>query len=207
MPRNTNNLSGSIVSSISPKAVIAAVLLIAMTGLWLRVFLRGRSGPAAAQAQNARNAQAAQSESRTIMGMEESKKLRPVALPVVPGRHDQLQIDPFVFDPVQWAHAADHASPDSPELSNADAAEQKHWANLQRISKRLVLEAVVKDADGVPINACVDGKVLSKGSTLKVKENGEIYELKVVEVCETEIKLAWQVFALTVKMPSSEWLD
>lgn len=190
--------------SLSPKVVIAAVLLIVMAGLWLRVFLRGRSGPAKAQAKTAQNAQ---SEIQTAGQMEKSKTIRPVLLPVVPGRHDQLQGDPFVYNPARWAHAADQPHPDSPEMSNADEQQQKHWANLQRISKRLVLEAVVKDANGVPINACVDGKVVFKGSILKVKENGEIYELKVVEVCETEIKLAWQVFALTVKMPSSEWLD
>ena len=187
--------------------VIAVVLLIMMAGLWLRVFLRGRSGPSRAQAQNLQSPQSGPLKSQLGLQAEKPKALRQVSLSMVPGRHDRLQIDPFVFDPVQWTHAADHSRSDTPGMSNAGAEEQKHWANLQRISKRLVLEAVVKDADGVPINACVDGTVLFKGSTLKVKENGEIYELTVVEVCETEIKLAWQVFALTVKMPSSEWLD
>lgn len=201
------NLSGTMIGTLSPKMIIAAVLLIAMAGLWLRVILRGRSGPAKAQAQNAQNSQAVQSETQGIYQADKPILLQTVSLPVVSGRHDRMQIDPFVFDPAQWIHTAERSRADGPDISNADLIEQKHGANLQRISKRLVLEAVVKDTNGVPINACVDGTVLFKGSTIKVKENGEIYELKVMEVCETEIKLAWQVFALTIKMPSSEWLD
>lgn len=187
-----------LIGTVNPKLIVAAVLLTLMGILWLRVFLRGRTGPARAQAQSASPAPAADAAAKPAV-------LHPVSLPVEAGRHDHLQGNPFVLDRSRWAQAAAPSLPE--EGSSADAGEQKHRTNLHRISQRLVLEAIVRDPDGVPIKACVDGKVLFKGSLFKVKENGEIYELNVTEISATEVKLAWQVYDLTVKMPSSEWLD
>lgn len=187
-----------LIGTVNPKLIVAAVLLTLMGILWLRVFFRGRTGPARAQAQSASPAPAAAPAAKPAV-------LHPVLLPVEAGRHDHLQGNPFVLDRSRWTPAA--VSSPLEEESSADAGEQKHRTNLQRISQRLVLEAVVRNPDGVPIKACVDGKVLFKGSLFKVKENGEIYELKVTEICATEVKLAWQVYDLKVKMPSSEWLD
>jgi len=194
----------TLMGSINPKMVTATILLIMMAILWLRVFLRGRSGPAMARANGAESVQVSLPAADPMV---RSVSIHPVSLPVVPGRHDRLAIDPFVFDRAKWYGPVEDTQPENTGISKTDAEEQKHRANLQRISERLVLEAVVKDTNGVPIKACVNGTVLFKGSTIQVKENGEIYELTVTEVRATEIKLVWQVFDLTIKMPSTEWLD
>lgn len=191
-----------LVGTVNPKLIMAGVLLTLMAGLWLRVFLRGRSGPARAQAQSVSLAPADVSTANSTV---KPVVLQPVLLPVEAGRHDRLQGNPFVLDRSRWTHPAAQSPLD--EGSSADAGEQKHRANLQRISQRLVLEAIVRDPGGVPVKACVDGTVLFKGSIFKVKENGEIYDLNVTEIRATEVKLAWQVYDLTIKMPSSEWLD
>ena len=188
--------------NLSPKVIAAAVLLVLMAGLWLRVFLRGHSGPSKVSAKTV------QTPVQSKMA-EEKKSLHilPVSLPVIPGRHDRVNLDPFVLDQKQWFAKSENPLAETSAAPSPDTDEQKHRANLQRISQRLVLEGVVKDVNGVPIKACVDGKILFQGSTIQIKENGEIYELKVIEICSSEIKLAWQVFTLTIKMPSSEWLD
>jgi hypothetical protein len=183
--------------------IVAAVLLILMGALWLRVLLRGRSGPARA------GAQTVSSSSAVLMKDSAAKSVfvQPVSLPVVAGRHDRPQGNPFVLDRSRWSRPDGTANVQAGAKSSADTEAQRHQTNLQRISQRLVLEAVVRDPDGVPIKACVDGTVLFKGSTFKVKENGEQYDLNVMEIGKTEVRLSWQVYDLTIKMPSSEWLD
>jgi hypothetical protein len=199
----TNRAFPILVGTVNPKMIVAAVLLTLMGGLWLRVLLRGRSGPARAGAQSVSLSAAASMNEPAA----KSVFVQPVSLPVVAGRHDRLQGNPFVLDPSRWSRPDSTANLQADGKSPADAQGQKHEANLQRISQRLVLEAVVRDPDGVPIKACVDGTVLFKGSTFKVKENGEQYELNVKEIRATEVRLSWQVYDLTIKMPSSEWLD
>jgi len=199
--KNSNAVSGNFMETVSPKMIMAAILLIIMAGLWMRVLLRGRSGPAKAAAQSVVPSAAASDPA------EKSVRIRPLTLPVVSGRHDRIQTDPFVLDAAQWFYDSKQTPATSSKISDVDLKEQKTKADLHRIAQRLVLEAVVKDTDGVPIKACVNGTVLFRGSTIKIQENGELYELKVTEIRATEIKLVWQVFDLTIRMPSSEWLN
>jgi hypothetical protein len=199
--RNNSVVSGTLLGTANPKVVAATILLIIMMSLWARVLLRGRSGPARA------NAQDSPSVVQPVTSTEKKILIQPVSLPVIAGRHDRLMSDPFILNRARWFGKTDEASQMPAGTQTKDAAEQKHWTNLQAISQRLVLEAVVAGPDGVPIKACVNGTVLFKGSMIKVKENGELYDLKVTEVSASEIKLVWQVYTLTIKMPSSEWLD
>ncbi len=206
MNRQPNRMSRGLpilVGTVSPKMIVAAVLLTLMAALWLRVFLRGRGGPARAGAQTISNPISALKNDTT----EKTIHLQPVSLPVIAGRHDRLQGNPFVMDRSRWIRPDGATDLQPSGKSGADGLVQKDQANLQRISQRLVLQAVVRDPDGVPIKACVNGTVLFKGSTFIAKENGEQYDLSVKEINATEVRLSWQVYDLTIKMPSSEWLD
>ncbi len=186
MNRQPNRMSRGLpilVGTVSPKMIVAAVLLTLMAALWLRV-----------------SALKNDTTEKTI-------HLQPVSLPVIAGRHDRLQGNPFVMDRSRWIRPDGATDLQPSGKSGADGLVQKDQANLQRISQRLVLQAVVRDPDGVPIKACVNGTVLFKGSTFIAKENGEQYDLSVKEINATEVRLSWQVYDLTIKMPSSEWLD
>ncbi len=66
---------------------------------------------------------------------------------------------------------------------------------------------MIKDPSGIPIQACVNGVVLTRGGVLKLKENGEMYELNVSEIGSQHVKFEYQDMVFVVKMPSSEWLD
>jgi hypothetical protein len=207
MSRNRTAIGsvGTFLGTVNPKVVLAAALLLLMAVLWLRVFLRGRSGPAAVQAQTLPG----QTANQPSGGSSAPKAvLQPLSLPVVEGRHDRLWRDPFVVERSEWFAQADNpASVDSPREGKEPSEEQRQQADLQKIAGTVLLQAVIKDPAGVPVRACVNGTVLSKGETLKVKENGKVYELKLTDIGASEVQFCYQTLSFTVKMPSSEWLD
>lgn len=184
---------------------MAAALLLLMAVLWLRVFLRGHSEPAAVQAQTLPG----QIASQPSGGSSATKAvLQPLSLPMVKGRHDRLWRDPFVAQRSEWSAQADNpASVESPQEEKEPSEEQRRQADLQKIARTVLLQAVIKDPAGVPVQACVNGTVLSRGETLKVKENGKIYELKLTDIGASEVQFCCQALSFTVQMPSSEWLD
>ncbi|MEJ5259431.1 MAG: hypothetical protein WHS88_04490 [Anaerohalosphaeraceae bacterium] len=191
-----------LAGTMNPKAVLAAVLLLVMAVLWLRVFLRGRSGPEEAQAQSLLSGPAERSAEEPA-----APKLlieaRP--LPVESERHGRTETNPFVFAPAKWFPAEIQSSVSVQEPADSTAAIQKGL--LEKIAGQLLLQAVIKDPGGVPVQVCVNGVVLSRGGTLKIREKGEIYELRVREIGTQEVQFDCLDNVLTVKMPSSEWLD
>jgi len=184
--------------------VLAAVLLLVMAVLWLRVFLRGRSGPETVQAQVPIEPSAGQAS-----GERTASKvlLQPRLLPVLAGQHERPERDPFVFDRSKWFHTERQASEVQPQEPTTSSAGRERGVLSQKIAKDLILQAVIKDPAGVPTQACVNGVVLSRGGILKVKENGETYELKVSDIGSQHVQFEYQDMVFTVKMPSSEWLD
>ncbi len=191
-----------LAGTINPKTVLAVVLLLLMAVLWLRVFWKGRSGPEAAQAQSFLSGPAERSAEEPA-----APKLlieaRP--LPVETERHGRTERNPFVMDPDRWFPPATPSSVSAQEPTDSAAAQQKGL--LEKIAKQLQLQAVIKDPSGMPVQVCVNGVVLLRGGTLKVREKGEIYELKVRDIGTQEVQFDCLDNVLTVKMPSSEWLD
>jgi len=184
--------------------VLATVLLLVMAVLWLRVFLKGRSGPETVQAQVPIEPS---SGGRTAGERTESKVLlQPRLLPVLTGQHDRPERDPFVFDRSKWFPSGRQAS-DVQSEEPVSSTRQERDVLVQKIAKGMILQAVIKDPAGVPVQACVNGVVLSRGGILKVKENGETYELKVSDIGSQHVQFECQDMVFTVKMPSSEWLD
>lgn len=197
---------GTLLSTVSPKTVLAAVLLLVMALLWLRVFLRGQGGPNTAEALTVLTAEPVavgrSSPERTAAKMF----LQPHPLPVEPGRHDRLLQDPFVLDRAKW-FPQEQPSAVSVQAEEPVPAAAQQEALLRKIAEKLLLQAVIKDPSGLPVQVCVNGVVLPRGGILKLKENGETYELKVLDMGPQQVRFECQNRVITVQMPSSEWLD
>ena len=58
---------------------------------------------------------------------------------------------------------------------------------MKKIAQKMMLEGVIRDANDVPYQAFVDGKILSVGSVLTVKEGPDKYELALIEIEEKEV--------------------
>lgn len=202
--RTTFGNLGTLVGSIPPKAVLAAVLLLVMALLWLRVFLRGRGGPELVEAQ-ALPEQVSSPTSRRATSP--SIVMERVALPVVAGWHDQLERDPFVFDRSKWPGLEEPAAVSVQSRPSESSEKQQRNALLQKVVGELILQAIIKDPSGVPIQACLNGTVLAVGGRLKIRSHGEIYEFTLTEIGSDEVRLEYQNVLFTVKMPSSEWVD
>lgn len=207
MTRNRSAIGsiGTLIGTVNPKMVLAAVLLLVMAVLWLRVFLRGRSGPETVQAQIPVEPSAGE---QAAGGRTESKVLlQPRLLPVLAGRHDRPERDPFVFDRSQWFRPERQILDIQPQEPVSSSAGQGREILAKKIAKDLILQAVIKDPSGIPVQACVNGVVLARGGVLKLKENGEMYELKVSEIGSQHVKFEYEDMVFVVKMPSLEWLD
>ena len=184
--------------NISPKTMVMVVLLAVMGILWGRVLLGGKKGPAAAQAQEMSALQQAVAEQQSGSDMT----LKAVTLPEIPGRNDKLSHDLFSAD--KWTA---FGLGDSTVAENSDVTvdtsgntEMMQQLKLQRIAERLTLEAVIQDADGNPFQAFVDGKILSVGSILTVKEGPDRYELILEKISEKEVVFTWNDISVVLKM-------
>ncbi|MDH4202511.1 MAG: hypothetical protein OEV87_06420 [Phycisphaerae bacterium] len=184
--------------NMSPKTTAMIVLLAVMGILWGRVLLSGKKGPAAANAQDA-----AGIEQMTQTAQPDGNlTLKAVALPQVPGRNDTVSHDLFSAD--RWTAFALEGSQNNDRsdvrADSAENAEKMHHTRLEKIAKRLTLEAVIQDAGGKPFQAFVDGKILSVGSTLTVKEGPDQYELTLEKISEKEVLFMWNKISVVLKM-------
>ena len=180
---------------ISPKTMTMCILLAFMAILWGRVLLKGKNAPASANAQ-----EALESQQQMLSATQSTARLEiePVELPVLAGRHDTLSHDMFriengtAFGLQARGVVEIDVSGESPESANR--------AKLERIAQRLVLEAVVQDAQGQPFQAFIDGKILSVGSTLTVKEGPDPYVLTLDKINEKEVLFSWNKISVVIKM-------
>jgi len=184
--------------NISPKVMAMVVLLSVMAILWGRVLLKGKGGPAAANAQDQRSVQDIISDSASVVVQIEA-----VELPVLPGRNDRVSND--MFGGGNWTafelNQKQIASNGGVKVSGAaDSAELRHRATLGRIAGRLKLEAVICDAQNRPFQAFVDDKILSVGSTLTVEEGPDQFVLSLEEISEKEVSFSWNEMSVVLKM-------
>ncbi|MCE5186322.1 MAG: hypothetical protein LLF76_09380 [Planctomycetaceae bacterium] len=187
-------------SGISPKTMAAVVLMATMAILWGRVLLRGRSGPATAQAQEA--AAVPQQTMETVQTPQ--MQFEPVELPFVAGRNDRLGAD--LFSKQRWtAFDFEDAVQGPVEIAvDAKTEEKMHLANLDAIAKETVLEAVIRTADGSGMQAFIGGKVLTVGQVLTVKRQMQVYDLLVSEISPREAVLTWNAYSIRLKITESQ---
>lgn len=187
-----------VLQNISPKTMTMIVLLAVMGILWGRVLLSGKKGPAAASAEEL---MATQQMTQTTQS-NEGGVLAKIELPYVAGRNDTLSHDLFSINnwtafALNGSQSGDHSDV---RVDSAENAEKMHQAKLEKIAQRLTLEAVIQDADGKPFQAFVDGKILSVGSTLTVKEGPDRYELTLEKISNKEVSFTWNKISVVLKM-------
>jgi hypothetical protein len=177
--------------NISGKNLAAVALISVMAILWGRVLLSGKSGPAAAAAQELNTPETVKTPPAAPLRMS------PVELDRLQGRHDTLSGDMFCND--FWsAFKADEKLLETPALEQTQ--EDRHRANLEKIVRAFKLEAIIRDADGMPSQAFVNDKILTVGSVLTVKEGPEQYALVLMKISDNEVLFDWNDIAVTKKM-------
>lgn len=188
--------------NLSPKTMVMIVLVSVMAILWGRVLLRGKSGPESVQAQEKDPLQQQLTQAQSAPAVE----IEPVSLPQWPGRNDALSRNFFSEEhlmPTGSGGSANSQSGDVEINTSDESIEHAHRLKLEQIAKRLLLEAVIEDAEGHPIRAFVEGKILSVGSVLTVQEGPNRYELTVEQINEKEIVFSWNSVSVVLKMPET----
>lgn len=181
--------------NISPKVMAMVVLLAVMAILWGRVLLKGKGGPAAANAQD----QASIQEIVPDLPLQ----IEAVELPVLPGRNDIISND--LFSAENWTAFGLNQNSNTPNGGvkvdvTGNTVELRHRAGLERIAGRLKLEAVICDAQNRPFQAFVDDKILSVGLTLTVKEGPDQFVLMLEKISEKEVVFSWNEMSVVLKM-------
>lgn len=199
--RNTNQLAKMHVSGLanmSPKTMAAAVLMCTMVVLWGRVLLSGRNGPESAQAEESIVLEQAAAKTAPAGEMQ----FKGVELPFIEGRNDTLAADLFSLE--QWTSYDFNRSGTPAAVQVDDGLEDsRHRSNLDALSKELLLEAVIRSADGSGMQAFIGGKVLIVGQVLTVSRQAQVYDLTLTEITPQEVTLAWKDYSIKVKITES----
>ncbi len=185
--------------TMNPKTV-AAVLLMALMGvLWLRVAMRGRMGPMAAE--GAVMVQEVATQPGTAVSIVSK------ALPVVAGRNDVLVCD--FFSAANWPGFGQTGPviESVGSLSEDEQQEKLRKAVFDTLIRTINLDAIIQAAGDSPARVCIDGKVLTQGQALTVKREKEQYELTVSEIGEHQVVLTWNQWSVVLKMAQTERVD
>jgi len=182
--------------SLNSKTIVAIVLVSMMLLLWGRVLLKGKSEPAAANAQDLSQQSLPEQVHQSTVPLE---KVVTVKLDVLKGRHDILSNN--IFSRSNWKEFDFEGNNESSvDVSLVeDDLEKKHQSDLEKLAKTLKLEAIVYGNDG-KLQVFVSGTILTVGSVLTVKEGSEQYELVLQEIKENEALFTWNKTSITLKM-------
>ena len=204
-PRRTKKVKKASLglSNLSPKTMMAVALVSLMLIMWGRVLLTGKNAPKSANAATQPDTSQVQ---QPLLTASESKFVA-VELPVLEGRNDCLTNNIFSAD--NWKAFEFHekeeqpvakVDPVVPKVDPQEQIRKLHQANLNKISERLTLEAVIHGADGKPCKAYVNDKILAVGTVLTVQEGPETYELRLTELSEKEALFQWNEFSMVLKI-------
>lgn len=190
MRRKTKNSSNGeankILSALADKkkAVLAACLVAVMAFMWIR--LLRKDAPQSAQASPAMQQTSASSP----------PKISFVDLPKVPGRHDVIARD--FFAPGDWWKSikgiGGQNRTGTEEVKVVSAKGDREVINL--LAARLNLEAIVKD----PLQAFINGKLLSVGDKLLIREGVRTLDCEVVQIEQNQVAIRCGQSQVTLKL-------
>ena len=146
------------------KATMAAVLIIVMIAMWIKVFVA--DSPGAAKAQNAATATSEQANEPVV-------KITFLELPDVNGRNNAISRDFFFMQPDNMKKVKD-------SIALNDQAEE----HIKRIAGKLKLETIVMAENS---QAFINGNLLSMGDVLTVKDGSKTYSCEVVEIKQNSV--------------------
>lgn len=169
----TNGLVGRFAAE-KKKTVTALCLILLMVFMWARVLSR-KTPEAAAAAQRKENVVP------DILGADLGLNISFIELPKVAGRNDVITRDFFAVD--DWRDFIRDEKGVGIEEVNVVSKDGNEEV-LRRIAEKLKLEAI--GLDGNP-QAFINGKLLSVGDKLLVRDGGNKYECEVVEITENVV--------------------
>jgi len=179
-------VNNSIRSMMTPKTIAAVILVTLMGALWARVLLRSKAGPASADAE----AMAVVAETRPQNSQPQNSKsqiqIQSIPLATVPGRHDTIAADFF------------KANRNSVSGGSQQEGNQRM---LDELGKAVVLEAIIRNAQGSAEKAYINGTVVTVGSTLRVQIQNDSYIIRVEAIESAGVRLSWQDRTFMLKMP------
>jgi hypothetical protein len=174
-------VNNSIRNMMNPKTIAAVVLVALMGVLWARVLLRSKVGPASANAATAVAAEEVQQQNS-----KSQIRIQAIPLATVPGRHDTIAADFFKAD------------------RNSASGENQQRGNqrmFDELGKAVVLEAIIRNAQGSAEKACINGTVVTVGSTLQVQIQNDNCIIRVEMIESAGVRLSWRDRTFTLKMP------
>jgi hypothetical protein len=174
--KNTVNGANRLVGRLAAekkKTVTALCLIALMIFMWIRVL--GKKTPVTAAA-----SQRQENVDQDVLGSNVELKISFIELPKIPGRNDVLTRDFFAAE--GWRNFRNEKNPGNTEVSVKGGNEEI----VKRVAEKLNLEAIVIGSDGNP-QAFINGKLLSVGDKLLVRDGGNTYECEVVGIEENVV--------------------
>lgn len=187
--KNTVNGANRLVGRLAAekkKTVTALCLIALMVFMWARVL--GKKTPVTAAA--------SQRQENVHQDVNVELKISFIELPKIPGRNDVLTRDFFAAD--GWRNfIRNEKNPGNKEVIvfPRDGNEEI----VKRVAGNLKLEAISIGSDGNP-QAFINGKLLSVGDKLLVRDGGNKYECEVVGIEENVVVIKCLEAEITKKL-------
>jgi hypothetical protein len=188
--KNSGNGANGLVGRFAAekkKTVTALCLIALMVFMWARVLSR-KTPKAAAAAPGQENA------ATDILGADLELNISFIELPKVAGRNDVLTRDFFAAD--GWKNFIRDEKGVGIEEVNVVSKDGNEEV-MRRVAEKLNLEAI--GLDGNP-QAFINGKLLSVGDTLLVRDGGKTYESEVVSIEENTVLIKCGEAEITLKL-------
>ncbi|MGB2809188.1 MAG: hypothetical protein WBC22_15705 [Sedimentisphaerales bacterium] len=187
--RNSGNGTNGLVGRFAAekkKTVTALCLIALMVFMWARVLSR-KTPEAAAAAPRREDA------AQDILGADLELNLSFIELPKVEGRNDVITRDFFAAN--GWRNfIRNEKNPGNKEVNGPkDGTEEI----VRRVAEKLILEAI--GLDGNP-QAFINGKLLSMGDKLLVRDGGNKYECEVVGIEENVVVIKCLEAEITLEL-------
>lgn len=174
------------------RLVMAALLLVVMGGLWVRVFWKRSTATAKAK-------EAASSEVTVPSDTGPGERLKYTPLPIVPGRHDRLAVDVFSSD--NWQAMAERS-----DTALSPASPDARRRMVQDLFGALGLEGIMVNGERPEAMVEHGGRyhLVSTGSTFDVRHQGVVFTLRVVAITENQVIVAWEDLQGEIRIPGPE---
>ena len=180
-----NRLVGRLAAE-KKKTVTALCLIALMVFMWARVL--SRETPEAAAAALRR-----EDVAPDIVGSDVELNISFIELPKVAGRNDVITRDFFAVN--GWEDfIRDEKNPGNKGVIIAGGGNEEI---VGRVAQKLKLEAI--GLDGNP-QAFINGKLLSVGDKLLVRDGGNKYECEVVEITENVVVIKCEEAEISLKL-------
>ena len=171
------------------RLIVAAVLLIAMASLWIRVLWKKSTTSKATAGE----------PSGVVMPTESglTERLTYKPLPMVAGRHDCLAVD--VFSPANWRAMGQGATQTPSAAAQPDTRRQQ----IHEVLGSLGVEGIMAEGERLEAMVECNGRyhLVTEGSTFEVRYQGLSYTLRVVAIAPSKIVVAWENLQSEIRIP------